>query len=242
MFQARLPSTFWGESILTATHLINYTPSQVLHGKTPYELLFGKKPDLDQLRVFGCLCFAHRKARDKDKFGDRSRRCIFVGYPYGKKAWSLYDLETKDFFTSRDVAFSESKFPGVDTDDYVSPPLNHYDTTVDDWLLPNIPSRGSSEPQDVSSTQQAPILPTSTIDPTTMAIPRAIPPTTDTTTTSDVVPDTTSSSVPPPIADSHIPSSPVRRSSVPTPAESSSSGTPEILGRGLGQKNSINTT
>ena len=131
-FQARLPSTFWGESILLASHLINYTPSQVLQGKSPYELLFGKKPDYDQLRVFGCLCYAHRKSRDKDKFGDRSRRCIFMGYPYGKKAWLPYDLDTREFFYSRDVAFSESKFPVVDTEDYVAPPLNNYDSTIDD--------------------------------------------------------------------------------------------------------------
>lgn len=132
LFQARLPVTFWGESILTAAHLINRTPSQVLKGKTPYELLFGTKPDYDKLRVFGCLCYSHRKARDKDKFGDRSRKCIFVGYPYGKKAWNLYDLDTHEFFSSRDVAFSESKFPGVQTDEYVTPPTNHYDPTIDD--------------------------------------------------------------------------------------------------------------
>ena len=49
LFQARLPPSLRGENILMAAHLINHTPSQVLHGKTPYELLFNKKPDYDQL-------------------------------------------------------------------------------------------------------------------------------------------------------------------------------------------------
>ena len=28
-----------------------------------------------------------------------------VGYPRGKKGWKLYDLETGDYFVSRDVHF-----------------------------------------------------------------------------------------------------------------------------------------
>ena len=158
LFQSKLPTSFWGESILTASHLINRTPTQVLNNKTPYEVLFGKKPDFDKLRVFGCLCYSHRKARDKDKFGDRSRKCIFVGYPYGKKAWRLYDLTTHEFFTSRDVVFSEQRFPGVDSDDDdgVSPPLNIDDSTIDDWFLPNTDFRGSGSPLAEPPTQPLP--------------------------------------------------------------------------------------
>lgn len=99
LFQAKLPVTFWGESILTASHLINRTPFVVLNGSTPYELLHSSKPSLDSLRVFGCLCYAHRRPRNRDKFSDRSRKCLFVGYPYGKKAWKLYDIESNDFFS-----------------------------------------------------------------------------------------------------------------------------------------------
>lgn len=76
LVQAKLPSTLWVESILAAAHLVKYTPSQVLQGRSPYKILFGKKPDYDKLRVFGYLCYAHRKSRDKDRIGDRSRTCI----------------------------------------------------------------------------------------------------------------------------------------------------------------------
>lgn len=100
LFQARLPVSFWGESILTAAHLINYTPTTVLKGKSPYKVRFDTKPDYNQLRVFGCLCFALRRAQDKDKFGDWSRKCIFVGYPYGMKVWLQYDLGHNEFFFS----------------------------------------------------------------------------------------------------------------------------------------------
>lgn len=41
LFQANLPVKFWGEAILTAAHLINRTPTKILAGRTPYEMLFG---------------------------------------------------------------------------------------------------------------------------------------------------------------------------------------------------------
>lgn len=113
LFQAKLPVSFWGESILTASHLINRTPTPLLQGRTPYELLHGVAPSFDSLRIFGCLCYAHRRPRDKDKFGDRSRKCLFVGYPYGKKAWKLFDIDKNEFFASRDVVFLEDQFPGT---------------------------------------------------------------------------------------------------------------------------------
>lgn len=61
--------------------------------------------------MFGSLCYAHKQIRDKDKFVSRSRKCVFVGYSFGKKGWQLYDLETNEFFVSRDVIFKECDFP-----------------------------------------------------------------------------------------------------------------------------------
>ena len=97
LFHSHMPVKFWGENILTATHLINCTPSSVLKGKTPYEILYGKRPSYGMLRTFGCLCYVHTRSRDKVKFGPRSKKCVFVGYPYGKKAWRIFDLETEKF-------------------------------------------------------------------------------------------------------------------------------------------------
>ena len=94
---------------MTAAYLINRTPSKLLKGKTPYELVFGKTPSYDEIRIFGCLCFARHKTNDK--FASRSRKCVFVGYPFGKKGWKLYDLDTREFFVSRDVQFFEESFP-----------------------------------------------------------------------------------------------------------------------------------
>ncbi|KAK3017954.1 hypothetical protein RJ639_005233 [Escallonia herrerae] len=56
-----------------------------------------------------CLCYAPTKFADK--FAPRSRRCVFLGYPPGKKGWRVYDLETNQVLFSRDVKFEKTVFP-----------------------------------------------------------------------------------------------------------------------------------
>ena len=84
-FQANLLIEFSGECVLTATHLINRTPSPILKQKTPFEILHGQPPTMTHLCVLGCLAYAHNKNTNGDKFASRSRKCILLGYPSGTK-------------------------------------------------------------------------------------------------------------------------------------------------------------
>jgi transposase InsO family protein len=90
-FQAHLPTQFWGECALTATHIINCLPSPVLSFHTPFELLYSKPPSFSHLRVFGCLAYA-TNVHPSHKFERRSIPSIFIGYPTGQKAFKLFDL------------------------------------------------------------------------------------------------------------------------------------------------------
>lgn len=76
---------FWGECDLAETYLINYTPSSVFGGCTPFEVLFGRAPKYSHIKVFVYLGYAKRQGAGKDKFGELAEKCIFVGYSYGEK-------------------------------------------------------------------------------------------------------------------------------------------------------------
>ena len=98
-FQASLPIALWGECILTAAYLKNRTPTPLLAGKTPYELLYQRPPPLAHLRVFGSLCYAHNKNHRGDKFAARSVKGVFIGYPHGQKGWRVLNRDTgKKFY------------------------------------------------------------------------------------------------------------------------------------------------
>lgn len=97
-FHANLPIELWRECVLTAVYLINRTPSSVLENETPYERLYKKKPAYEHLKVFGSLCYTHNQFCGGDKFEERSKHCVFIGYPYGEKAWCVFDLDKHDFF------------------------------------------------------------------------------------------------------------------------------------------------
>lgn len=90
--------------------------NKVFNGLTPYERLYECPPTYEHLHVFGSLCYAHNQTHKGDKFAPRSRKCVFVGYPNGKKSWSLCDLEKNNFFVLRDVVFCETEFPFHDLD------------------------------------------------------------------------------------------------------------------------------
>lgn len=109
--QAFLPISFWGDCILTATYLLNRTPVVTLNGSTPYEVLFNTKPCYDHLKVFGTLCYVTNLSPTKDKFTDRAIKCLFLGYPFGKKAYTVMDLSTRKVFSTRGAFFMENIFP-----------------------------------------------------------------------------------------------------------------------------------
>jgi hypothetical protein len=52
-----VPLKFWDESFLTATYLINITPSKVIDDHTPMDLLLHEQPDYKALRTSGCACW-----------------------------------------------------------------------------------------------------------------------------------------------------------------------------------------
>ena len=89
-----------------ACYLINHLPTPLLSHKLSYQLLHNKLLTYDHLQTFGCLCYA-TNLLPTHKFDKRVHRCIFVGYPLGKKGYWIYNLESNKFFSSKDIVFHE---------------------------------------------------------------------------------------------------------------------------------------
>ncbi len=60
-----LPNFLWGEAFRHAVWLRNRSPTKAVAGKTPYEALYGKKPDLADLRAFGERVWVHDPTNSK---------------------------------------------------------------------------------------------------------------------------------------------------------------------------------
>ncbi|KAJ0440838.1 putative RNA-directed DNA polymerase [Helianthus annuus] len=175
LFQSGVPLNFWSDCVLTAVYIINRLPSSVLLGKSPYELMFGFRPSLAHLRIFGCLCFS-TILNDSDKLSFNAEKCVLIGYSNVKKGYKLWSLDNKREFFSRDVKFYETVFP------FKSSQLNNLDKTLPNDLnhlnffdsvetlttYPTVPNdeEGSHESHEVTGDDQQPI-------PSTSAIPRS---------------------------------------------------------------------
>ncbi|XLU48129.1 hypothetical protein S245_042943 [Arachis hypogaea] len=107
---ASMPTKFWGEAFTTAAKLINVLPTPVLHGQSPTEKLFGKKPPYGNLRVFGCLCFPRQRPFNKHKLDFRLSPCTFVGYGTTQKGYKCLTQQGK-IITTPNVIFFEDRFP-----------------------------------------------------------------------------------------------------------------------------------
>nr|GFA11359.1 putative ribonuclease H-like domain-containing protein [Tanacetum cinerariifolium] len=57
LIYSQAPLFLWAEAVATACFTQNRSIICLRHGKTPYELMHGKQPDLSFFHVFGALCY-----------------------------------------------------------------------------------------------------------------------------------------------------------------------------------------
>ncbi|GJU36865.1 retrovirus-related pol polyprotein from transposon TNT 1-94 [Tanacetum coccineum] len=67
-----LPQKVWCNAVDTSTYILNLILIRAILGKTPYELLRGRKPTLDYFRVFGSKCFILNTKDYLTKFDPKS--------------------------------------------------------------------------------------------------------------------------------------------------------------------------
>ncbi|GJS73432.1 retrovirus-related pol polyprotein from transposon TNT 1-94 [Tanacetum coccineum] len=106
-----IPQKFWCNAIDTSTYIINRVSIRRILGKTPYELLRGRKPNLNYFRVFGSKCFILNTKDYLTKFDPKSYEGVFLGYSQNSKAYIILNKQTMKVEESLNVTFDETPPP-----------------------------------------------------------------------------------------------------------------------------------
>nr|GEZ37757.1 hypothetical protein [Tanacetum cinerariifolium] len=95
LIYAQAPLFLWAEAVATACFTQNRSIIRLRHGKTPYELMHGKQPDLSYFHVFCTLCYPTNDGENVGKLQPKAYIGIFIGYAPTKKAFRIYNRRTR---------------------------------------------------------------------------------------------------------------------------------------------------
>ncbi|CAI7905120.1 unnamed protein product [Closterium sp. NIES-54] len=110
LIEAGLPDYFWPDAVRSACVAKNRALTHVGADKwVPCVEWIGRKPKVDMLRVFGCMCMALvPKHLRHNKLGAKAIWAVHLGMAQSSKGWLLWDPFTKKFLVSRDCKFMEN--------------------------------------------------------------------------------------------------------------------------------------
>jgi len=85
-------------------------PSLVNPNESLFSLLFGKKPDYDVLKLFGCAYYPCLKSYNQHKLQFHTTQCVLLGYIKSHKSYKCLNSHGR-IFISRYEVFNENHFP-----------------------------------------------------------------------------------------------------------------------------------
>eukprot|EP00873_Tetraselmis_striata_P045319 jgi/Tetstr1/465583/TSEL_010230.t1 len=111
LLHAGLDRTFWDWAYLHAVYLCNSQRSSSVYA-IPYTLMTGRKPDLADLHVFGCVAWINTTVTmraAKGKMTPKSCPGIYVGHHEDSAGYRIYNLATRRETETHDVIFDEKQ-------------------------------------------------------------------------------------------------------------------------------------
>ncbi|GJT87906.1 retrovirus-related pol polyprotein from transposon TNT 1-94 [Tanacetum coccineum] len=129
----------WAEAVATACYTQNRSIVRLRHGKTPYEILHEKPPDLSFFHIFGALCYPTNDSENLGKLQPKADIGNFIGYAPTKKAFRIYNRRTRRIIETIHVDFDELTV--MASKHSSSGPALHEMTpaTISSGLVPNPP-------------------------------------------------------------------------------------------------------
>ncbi|GJW93398.1 retrovirus-related pol polyprotein from transposon TNT 1-94 [Tanacetum coccineum] len=127
------------QNVATACYTQNRSIICLRHGKTPYELLHDKLPDLLFFHVFGALCYPSNDSENLGKLQPKADIGIFISYAPTKKAFRIYNRRTRRIIETIHVDFDE--LTAMASEHSSLGPALHEMTpaTISSGLMPNPP-------------------------------------------------------------------------------------------------------
>ena len=108
---AGLSNAYWAEAIATATCLRNRMVSAAIKsGQTPYQLWYGKKLNLNQIRVFGCTVYVYIPDGDRKKLDKKAQKLRFINYTETAGNYKVWDDKKQKWYVRHYVIFNENDF------------------------------------------------------------------------------------------------------------------------------------
>ncbi|CAI7902984.1 unnamed protein product [Closterium sp. NIES-54] len=120
LIEAGLPDYFWPDAVRSVRVAKNRDLTHVGAEKwVPYVEWIGRKPKVDMLRVYGCMCMALvPKHLRHNKLGAKAIWAVHLGMAQNSKGWLLWDPFTKKFLAENKakigVRFGEVKSSGLE--------------------------------------------------------------------------------------------------------------------------------
>ncbi len=105
------PEKFWKDALKQATHIQVRT---ALPGRcTPYELTCGRRPDVTNLRNFGCEALSYVEKTKRSKLHPKVERAIYLGISpdHSHDTYKLLRISNNETIFRRNVYFNERPFP-----------------------------------------------------------------------------------------------------------------------------------
>nr|GEV44195.1 retrovirus-related Pol polyprotein from transposon TNT 1-94 [Tanacetum cinerariifolium] len=99
--------TFVDQDIATDCYTQNRSLIHTRHIKTPYELVYNKKPDLIFLRVFGALYYPTNDNEDLGKLQPTADIGIFISYAPRRKGYIIYNKRTRCIMETIHIQFDK---------------------------------------------------------------------------------------------------------------------------------------
>ena len=104
MIDADLSPGYWQYATTMAIYIRNRTPTASNRDMlTPFELVWGHRPIMTNLPLFGATALVHVPDALRRKLDAKTRDCIFLGYAMGSKAGVFEEIGTKKLIVSRDA-------------------------------------------------------------------------------------------------------------------------------------------